>query len=398
MKKFLQYFFHRDHLIITASAFGQLLILGLITFNIDFLNPIATALENYSITDLFFDIQHTGTDPDSCGLVTLVDMTDLHDRRDIAALLEELDSYEPLYMGVDLLFEGEKDDANANEAINNAVIGLNSQSVFSSKLVDYNSTQKTFTSSVRSFFANKIKINEAYTNLNDDLTNSRIRNFSISQMLNGERLLSFPAAIANAFDNTISDIDNNEILINYKNVCFPVVAYDELYENRDLIEGHIVLVGTMTEEQDMHNTPLGKMPGLEVQAYSLLTLLEHKEIKEAPKWLIWVLAVFICYLLEVTIDVLSRIVNKHNKSVSMVFLKESNLVSLVMLFLWMVVVCWLMFLLFVKHGIVISGGLILGLMALVCEGRDLYKAIIKALGARGRESRFIGTSLLKEKE
>lgn len=396
MKRIFKYIFHRDHLIITASAFIQLLLLGVIAFNLDFLNPIADALDNFSITDVFFDIEHSGTEPEICELVTLVDMTELHARDDIANLLEDINLCDPLYVGVDLIFEGEKDDLMANEVLEGSVTGLYGKSVFSNKLINFDSTQETFTSSVRSFFADRISVEEAYTNLNDDMAGACIRDFSISQTLNGDKLLSFPAKIASVFDETVSEIDNDEFLINFRNVSFPVVAYDEINEKSDLIEGHIVLVGTMTEEQDMHNTPLGKMPGLELQAYSLLTLLEHKGIKEAPRWLIWILAFLICYLLELSIDVLSRIVNKHNKSVLMVFLKESNVVSVVMLFLWIVLVCWLMFIMFVKHSISISGGVILGLMALVCEGRDLLKSIVKAIGSKFDDNHFVETSLLKE--
>ena len=69
---------------------------------------------------------------------------------------------------------------------------------------------------------------------------------------------------------------------------------------------------------------------------------------------------------------------------------------IVLLFLWVVLICWLMFLLFIKHSISMNGGIILGLMALVCEGRDLYKSVIKAAGAKNPDSVFVNTSLLKD--
>ena len=331
-------------------------------------------------------------------MVTLVDMTELYSRGDIANLFEEINNCNPLFVGVDLIFEGEKDDRVGNEILEGAVAGLYGKSVFSRKLIDFDSTEETFTNSVRSYFADRIDFDEAYTNLNDDMAGSCIRDFSISQTLCGKKVLSFPAKIASVFDDSVAELTNEEFLINYKNVKFPVVPYNEIDENSDLIDGHIVLVGTMTEEQDMHNTPLGKMPGLELQAYSLLTLLEHKGIKEVPQWLTWVLAFLICYLLELTIDAISRIVNRHNKSVLMVFLKESNVVAIVMLFIWVAIVCWLMFMLFVKHNVSISGGVILGLMALVCEGRDLLKSFVKAIGAKYEDNKFVETSLLKEED
>lgn len=396
MKNFFRYLFHRDHIIIVGSAFLQLSILGVIAFNLDFLNPIADALEDFSITDVFFDIQHSGSEPETCDLITLVDMTELHNRGDIANLLEDINQNDPLYVGVDLIFEGEKDDLLGNEILEGSVMGISEKAVFSSKLTDYNSSANTFKNSVQSYFADRIDITEGYTNLNDDMAGACIRDFSICQTLNGEKQLSFPAKIASIFDESINDLTNDEYLINYKNVKFPVVPYTDIMGNADMIDGHIVLVGAMKEEQDMHNTPLGKMPGMELQAYSLLTLLEHKDIREIPQWTLWMIAFIICYLLELTIDALSQLVNRHKTSMIMVFIKESNVVSIVMLFLWVTLVCWMMYFMFVRHCVSISGGLILGLMALVCTGRDLLKSIVKAIEAKNEDNKFAKSSLFKE--
>lgn len=393
----LKYLFHRDHFIVIGIAVTLLFLLGVIAFNLDFLNPVANALDNFSVTDVFFDIQHSGSEPEECELVTLVDMTELHARGDIAMLLDEIGQNDPLFVGVDLFFEGEKDDPLGNELLQMAVSNLAGRSVFSEKLIDYDSSQGMFTNSVRSFFADEVDFQEAYTNLNDDMAASCIRDFSSRLVLQGRDILSFPVSIASRFDESAAQLDNDELLINFKNVRFPVVSYDDIAEKSDLIDGHIVLVGTMTEEQDMHNTPLGKMPGLELQAYSLLTLLEHKAIRNIPKWLTWLIAFLFCYILEITIDLLSRLVEK-KKSPLFVFLKESNVVSILLLFFWVVFVCWLMFLCFVKKSLILSGGLILGLMALVCEGRDLYKSIIKALSVKYEGSSFIETSLLKDND
>jgi len=394
--KIINYLFHRDHFIITASSFAQLFIIGCIAFSLDFLNPVADALDNFSITDVFFDIQHSGSESEICDLVTLVDMTELYSRKDIANLFEEINQCDPLYVGVDLIFEGEKDDPVGNEILEGAILGLSDHAVFSQKLTEYDSSKETFTNSVRSYFATRLEFDEAYTNLNDDMAGSCIRDFSICQTLSGEKILSFPARIASVFDDTINGLSNEEYLINFRNVSFPVVSYKDVEEKRDLIDGHIVLIGTMTEEQDMHNTPLGKMPGLELQAYSLLTLLEHKGIKEAPQWIMWLIAILICYLLELSIDSIWQITKRHKSSMLMVFLKESSIISVIVLFLWVSFVCWLMFMFFVNHGISITGGTILGLMALVCSGRDFLTAIIKAISVKNENNKFVITSILKD--
>ena len=89
MKNVIKYIFHRDHLIIVLSGFLLLGLLRLITINISFLNPIANALDSFAISDIFFEIQHNETTAKTNDLVTIVDMTELTDRGDIAYLLEE---------------------------------------------------------------------------------------------------------------------------------------------------------------------------------------------------------------------------------------------------------------------------------------------------------------------
>ena len=396
MKKLFQYLFHRDHFIVVASAVLQLGLLGVIAFNLDFLNPVAKALDEFRITDVFFDIQQSGSEPESSELITMVDMTELHSRADIGALLEEINFRDPLFVGVDLIFEGEKDDITGNEILEGAVMGMTGRSVFSSKLTDYDGRKETFTNCVRSYFSDRLDISDAYTNLNDNLSGGRIRDFSLRQSYNGEEIPSFPAAIASVFDHSTGDIDSESIIINYKNVKFPIVRYDEVGEKADLIEDHIVLVGTLHEEQDMHSTPLGKMAGMELQAYSLLTLLEHQGMKEIPKWLSWVIALLLCYLLELSLDLFWQFLKRHKDSGLLFFFKESNLVSIVMFFLWSALVCWVMYIVFMKYNIYLSGGLVLGLMALTCEGRELYKAVVKGIRAKTKSNAFTETSLIKD--
>ena len=148
-----------------------------------------------------------------------------------------------------------------------------------------------------------------------------------------------------------------------------------------MIDGHIVLIGTMTEEQDMHMTPLGKMPGIEVQAYSLLTLLEHKDLQELPLWLSILITFVLCYLLEITIDAVPRCVEKSTK-IPIVFLRESGLITALLILLWVIVVTWLMFYSFTRWNVIIDGGVLLASMALVCEGRELIEATIKTLSTK----------------
>ena len=213
------------------------------------------------------------------------------------------------------------------------------------------------------------------------MSSTRVREFTATQQEGETESISFPAAIASRFDTTLVSNHKDSYLINYRNVKFPVVKFDEIQEKADLIDGHIVLIGTMTEEQDMHMTPLGKMPGIEVQAYSLLTLLEHKDLQELPLWLSILITFVLCYLLEITIDAVPRCVEKSTK-IPIVFLRESGLITALLILLWVIVVTWLMFYSFTRWNVIIDGGVLLASMALVCEGRELIEATIKTLSTK----------------
>lgn len=378
----LKYLFHIDHFLVTTLALVLLWLLSIVTFNLSILDPVADALDEFSITDVFFEIENNKEENiETSDLITIVDMTDLHNRGDIASLMQEIGLNNPLCVGIDLIFEGEKDDSIGNKELVEAVNNLGETAIYSKKLTDYSGETDKFANRVSSFFTKDIEVQEAYTNLVNDMSSTRVREFTATQQEGETESISFPAAIASRFDTTLVSNHKDSYLINYRNVKFPVVKFDEIQEKADLIDGHIVLIGTMTEEQDMHMTPLGKMPGIEVQAYSLLTLLEHKDLQELPLWLSILITFVLCYLLEITIDAVPRCVEKSTK-IPIVFLRESGLITALLLLLWVIVVTWLMFYSFTRWNVIIDGGVLLASMALVCEGRELIEATIKTLSTK----------------
>lgn len=378
----LKYLFHIDHFLVTTLALVLLWLLSIVTFNLSILDPVADALDEFSITEVFFEIENNKEENiETSDLITIVDMTDLHNRGDIASLMQEIGLNNPLCVGIDLIFEGEKDDSIGNKELVEAVNNLGETAIYSKKLTDYSGETDKFANRVSSFFTKDIEVQEAYTNLVNDMSSTRVREFTATQQEGETESISFPAAIASRFDTTLVSNHKDSYLINYRNVKFPVVKFDEIQEKADLIDGHIVLIGTMTEEQDMHMTPLGKMPGIEVQAYSLLTLLEHKDLQELPLWLSILITFVLCYLLEITIDAVPRCVEKSTK-IPIVFLRESGLITALLLLLWVIVVTWLMFYSFTRWNVIIDGGVLLASIALVCEGRELIEATIKTLSTK----------------
>lgn len=361
------------------------------TKNISFLNPVAEALDAFSVSDVFFEIAHAGNAPETSDAITIVDMTDQYKRGDIAITLEEINACSPSCIGVDLIFEGAKDDASGNEILTESVRSIRNKSVFALKLTDYNSDTDSFSDAVHSFFTGTVNQTEGYVNFKNNLDNSPVRELSTSRKINGEDVASFSAQLACLYAGRELDFKEKDLLINYRNVTFPVVRFDEIMDNQDLIEDRIVLVGTVNEERDMHNSPLGKMPGVMIQAFSVDSLLGG-DVKTAPKWIIWILSLILCYLFQVSVETVVRFTTRKKESISSTFSAEARGQGGIVFFIWSALLCYIFYIFFVKWQICVEGAVILAILALALESRKLYRALIIALSKK-YHNRFIFNSI-----
>ena len=83
------------YLIVSVIAFLVVGFYGLVTFNLSFMGPVANALKNFSMTDIYYQIQQSMGVADTCRFITIVDMTDLHNREFIASGLQDIMDYDP---------------------------------------------------------------------------------------------------------------------------------------------------------------------------------------------------------------------------------------------------------------------------------------------------------------
>ena len=75
------------------------------TLNLSFLNPIATALEEFSVTDIYYQMHSDMGEVRKSSLVTIVDMTELTSRQDIANTIEEIENHHPAVLGIYIVFD-----------------------------------------------------------------------------------------------------------------------------------------------------------------------------------------------------------------------------------------------------------------------------------------------------
>jgi len=385
------FFFHRDHLLIVLGAFLLLGILSFVTFKVSFLNPVAKALKAYSISDLYFEIQHFGKTPRESDAIAVVDVTDLADREELALLLERIASCQPACMGIDVIFEGLKADSVGNERLREVAGMIRDNSVFACKLVDYVSDSARFTSAVRSFFAEEESVQEGYVNLVNNLDNLPIRDLSLERKSRSGPVTSFPAAVVERFSGQDLGYKKKDFLINYRTVSFRVISPDDIEEQADFLENKIVLVGTVHEESDMHASPLGKMPGVMIQAYSVDTLL-GKHLRAVPRVWIWVLAFILSYLFQVTVEWVVMTTGKNRSKATSTFLRESRIMPGILLSLWSIVLTYFSYVLFMRGGTCLDIALILAMFALTLESRKLYRSSVIALATR-HKNKFLQNSI-----
>ncbi len=390
MKK-TKFLIHQDHLFITLLACLIMLALGTFTFKTSLMSPVAKALKNLSVTDIFFNIENSTMPADTCDIITIVDMTELTQRGDIGELLSKIGDMNPLCIGVDLIFQGEKEDIEGNIILEEAISSIYDKAVFSEKLTSYDNKTNEFTSAVKSYFCEVIPTENAYTNITDNMEKSTIRELTISERMNGEIIKSFAAKIAEKVGADINN-SNKNIIINYKPTKFNVISYKEIAAKRELIDGHIVLVGTMTEETDMHLSPLGKTAGIEIQAYSLLTILEHSDIYYLPTWVNIVIGILLCLTFEILLA-LGVVWTASRKPMLKTFLAESKWMNRLVSMSFLGLVSIASFFVFEKYSIYIDMVVVLAMLAFVVEARILYSAMIRSLRAKQINNKIINNSI-----
>jgi len=390
MKDLLKHVFHIDHVIVAGLTIIIIELMVAITLNLEFLSPVVRALKSFSMTDIYHKIQNSGDPTEVCNTITLVDITELTHRKDIAHIIREINEMKPSILGIDIIFEGEKSDSVGDELLAEACLNGNlSRTVFAYKLLDYDESRHSYQRSLHSYFCMEHDIKEGFVNLVDNPEKS-IRKYANILPSQDTQAYSFPFQISQlATPKTIGD----EMMhtINYKPIVFPVIKYNELGNYKEYITGHIVLLGTTQEERDKFYTPIGQKSGMEILAYTILSMTEGSPVKHAGPWIIILWALFAGYLTNLIDFFLTKRVKKR-QSTMMVFVTQSELYDKVISFIVMVLITWISFELYVKYGYFVDTVLPLATIVLIEEGRLLYVGLLSVLKKK-KHNNFVKKSI-----
>lgn len=366
------------HIVVTVLAFCIVGVLAEIALNTGFLDPAAKVIKNFSMSDVYYQILQEAGEPDENNDIVIVDMSELHKRRELAKLFDDIEEQEPRVVGIDVVFEGLKEDSIGDEMIWD-VAGKYDNMVFSYRLVDYKDDNTGYKDAVHSFFAEPLEVEEGFTNMQRDLYGGIKRVLSIGRKYHGELQSSFITKVANKYLGMEAvTLEDRDMTINYTPTHFTVIPFDSVKYHAEEIKDKLVLFGAMKEETDMHHTPLGKMAGVELLAYSIQTLLEHKEVYELPLWLVAAGFFLLALLTQIGWTSYTDFSGRRKNKIAKLCLSNS-FTKAILFFLWVSFIVWLAFIIFFKFDLNISLGLGLSGIAFLSLSRNFINECISII-------------------
>lgn len=378
----LSNFINIDHLGVTLMVLFLGWLFAIASINLTVFNPIKKALSDFSMTDIYYEIQGSNGVKEFNKDIVLVDMTELYDRKKIADCINDINRCKPKVFVVDLIFERPSYDEVENEYLINSFAGIKN-GVVSCKLTDYDSDTDNFRKVRRSFFEGiDADITWAFSNVISGEGYGCIRKYSQNEHLNGRNIYSLPyMAVCKYSDEKPCVQVPKQRNIEFSNTDFVVIPHDKVLENRKLINGKIVILGTINEEADTHITPLGKMAGMKIQAYAMLSSMSHHKVYVISDWASIILAILLCYI---SAWAGWKITKKH-PFYYMYWIK-------LYYFLLTAFLVWLSFILFTRFNYYVSLLYPLLGIALVETARLQYKWVVMMLG-RNKKLKFIKKSI-----
>ena len=329
--------------------------MALLALNLSFLSPVAQVMRNFSLTDIYYHILKDTGSSEPSHVITIVDMTDIMDRDALASVIEDIEECRPKVLAVDMLFSGERDDSIGNAHLIR-VAQQYPNIVYSYKLGDYVDDSVGYTSEQHSFFTDEVSVKEGFTNFERTLYGAMKRSVSVRRRVNGEVRNSLALQVADIYaDGKLEKVEADDYHINFCPRTYHVIPADSILQHRQWVENRIVLFGAMHEQIDTHTTPLGDIPGVELIAYSIQTMLEQAEVRH-PSVLFTIVFSFVVVLVTYLLRLAYMRWAKKRKSQWLSFMLTSTFVVALVMFFWSAVLVGIGFFIFYTTNLSVNLG------------------------------------------
>ncbi len=362
------------HVLVTFLAVAIMGFFAIITVTIEIMDPIRRTIADFSFTDIYYQIEREGAAPDTCRYITIVDMTKVTARGDIAKVLTDIEAANPKVVGLDCVFDNEGDDIEGNDAIIE-VAEKYKNIVFAEKMLDWENDTIGYTKVIHSFFSEFVDINEGTVNMPRKLYDSMKRKTALTELYRGKHQLSFVSQVSNLYTGKdMVGTHTGDININFSYTKFQVLQPDEVKAHPELIEGQIVLFGSMYEDADMHWSPLGKIAGVELLAYSIQSLIERTDIKYMPFIPFCIITLLIIFIVQVLQANYLRWTGLSSNMFTKYIIGSAYVMN-ILTFLFTSVFIGISFLIFCTFHISFNLAWALSVIAFLGVSRSLYAAI-----------------------
>lgn len=379
----------RRHLSVTLLSIGISALFALVAIFAKPLDPVKRAIKDFSFTDIYYEILKEGSVPDTSRVVTIVDMTRLTSRTEIARLLSDIEKHNPKVIGLDVCFDNEGEDFEGNDSLI-AVASEHKNIVYSMKMLDWANDSIGWTKCIHSFFHEITPLTEGTTNMPRALYDNMKRKVPVYERYEGKWLPSFVTQVSNAYaERDLVGGRTEDVKINFSPTVFRTLTPEQVDSHPELIEGQIVLVGAMYEEADRHWTPVGKIAGVELLAYGVHSIIYSNEIKDMPFPLLCLISLVVIFLVEVIQHWYLKTMARSNR----IFIRHiigSTYVMSILTFLFTSVLLGLSFLVFKLYGLSFNLAWALSVITFLGTSRSMYTALtdyFKAWKAKRAERR-----------
>lgn len=367
-----------EHCAIVLFAYATLGLLASLALNLTFLNPVAQTMKGFAFTDIYYHVMAEHGERDTSRVITIVDMTELVNRADIADVLAQIEEANPKVIGVDIVFEGWKPDSMADMYLSDVAHSYDNI-IFSYRMTDYLNDTIGYSREIHSFFTEVAPVNEGFTNYERTLYGALKRKSNLRRICNGEMRSSFVLEVAKRYtDDQLPEHKEDDLNINFRPTVFRVVPPDSIAEHRDWIEDHVVLFGATHELADMHYTPLGEIAGIELLGYSLQTMFEQTEVTYPDTWVTIVLS-FIIVLITYAWRRQYIKWAKSRESEWLQFLLTTTFVIASLLFLWSALLVGFGFITFYLTGISINLVLAMAAIPFLGGADEFFRLIVRRI-------------------
>ncbi len=256
-------------------------------FDTGLFNPLKTALNNFHFSDIYFYWQKDfSNDVDS--EVVIVNTAYLHDRDEIATVVDSINAHHPRAVAVDVVFSETVSTLAAADSHLAVAFNACPNLVLAQRAVLISKNKWNIE---RSFFA------EGNTEGVANFSTALVRTVCTTETFGQETFPTFAAQVVKKVGVFPTE---KERIIHFGGIDFMVWTPKESF-NLDYLEDKIVIVGDTSDLRDWHDIPIGttgrsRMSGVELHALSVITLMSDNIYHSFPKFWSIVIQIAILYL------------------------------------------------------------------------------------------------------